>query len=335
MDRQIQELRDAVRQDPNDPENWLELGIALRESGDAEEAILALSKAHELAPEHDLTALNLALALGDVDRHQEAIRVADGILGRKDSADARYLKAWSLNQLGQSQEALEIFLRGIQSEGDARSHSGAASAYARLGRYRESLNAYEHALELDPDFNEDAQFLYGLALAQSALGQRSVAIETLTRAYAMAPQNRSIGNELGKLLGLSGQYTKAIEVLTEVSENFPDDYFPLNNLAHAYLYAGMPRKSLPYFDRTIELAPDYPNSRFGRGDALMQVKDYGSAIDDFLQATRIMPEVVYGWKSLVQCYLELGKVNEAKSALGEALQLHPDARDLLDMQQIL
>ncbi|HRX86069.1 MAG TPA: serine/threonine-protein kinase, partial [Phycisphaerae bacterium] len=67
----------ALRDQPTRPEIWNFRGVVLREQGKLSEALAAHEKAAELAPDHDVTWINLATVramLGDLEKAEEEMR---------------------------------------------------------------------------------------------------------------------------------------------------------------------------------------------------------------------------------------------------------------------
>ncbi len=328
FDRRISKLRSRLQEFPDDPENWVELALALGESGDHASAAFAFTKASELAPDSTVLRLRLLTSLRNAEQYEEAVALADKILAEHECPDATYIKAWSLRELGELEKALDLFLSGINDYGDGRNFTGAGTAHARMGNYEDALRCYEKAIEVEPANLSDSEFLYTVAIAKIETNNPTEAIQLLSQALTLDPEHREAGNELGKLLAYEGKYDAAIQTFLRVLDHYPSDSVTLNNIGHAYLYAGMPQKSLTYFDEAIETAPDYVNSRFGRGSARISIHDFAGAVEDFKTCIELMPEEESGWINLARCQLELSDTEAAEATIQKGLELHNDAQKL-------
>jgi len=79
----------------------------------------------------------------------------------------------------------------------------------------------------------------------------------------------------------------------------------------------------------IGYAPVDPRSALGRGIALYRGKDFQPALQQFLAATAANPNDARGWVFLADTYRWLGMERDGESALAKALQLDPNATNLL------
>jgi len=79
----------------------------------------------------------------------------------------------------------------------------------------------------------------------------------------------------------------------------------------------------------IAYAPVDPRSALGRGIALYRGKDFQPALQQFLAATAANPNDARGWVFLADTYRWLGLERDGESALAKALQLDPNATNLL------
>ena len=79
----------------------------------------------------------------------------------------------------------------------------------------------------------------------------------------------------------------------------------------------------------IAYAPVNPRSALGRGIALYRDKDFQPALQQFLAATASNPDDARGWVFLADTYRWLGLERDGESALAKALQLDPNATNML------
>ncbi len=157
----LDQLRRAVRWDPNSAPLHHALAIAASVRGQHAEAVTALQSACRLAPRDAEYRYQLALALNEVGQLDEA-RVA---LAETVKLDPQFARAWYNLGLAHSAQnnfepALSALLRAESL--DARSPQipyARATILARLGRTDEARRAAQRALELQPGFPGAAELL--------------------------------------------------------------------------------------------------------------------------------------------------------------------------------
>jgi tetratricopeptide (TPR) repeat protein len=181
-------LRQVTAWQPRKAAAWYRLGVALKNSGEKEEAIAAYQKAIALdekyaTPWHGLGAVYAALV-----RREEAI--------------AAFQKAIALD------------------EKDAYPWNGLGAVYAALGRREEAIAAYQQAIALDE------KFVYpwnGLGNVYRALGRREEAIAAFQQAIALDEKDAAPWNGLGNVYTLQGNLEAALEAFRKAVELAPED----------------------------------------------------------------------------------------------------------------
>lgn len=157
----LEQLRRAVRWDPNSAPLYHALAIAASVQGQNVEAVTALQTACRLAPRDAEYRYQLGLALNEVGQ-LEAARAA---LAETVKLDPQFARAWynlGLAHSGQNnfEAALGALLRAESL--DARSPQipyARATILARLDRTDEARRAAQRALELQPGFPAAAELL--------------------------------------------------------------------------------------------------------------------------------------------------------------------------------
>jgi tetratricopeptide (TPR) repeat protein len=196
-ERALQFLRIAIDSSTKSQNQFIEAlcykAIALVDTdlGKIEQAIHAYQSAANLAPENifpwkNLGNLNCMLARYDDARaaFQEAIEHNpkdsaswNGLgdvyhsLGRNEDAIAAYQLGNVFENYVSEKDALTEFEMAIESDqGNPQVWNEAGNIYFGIGLYREAIDSYRKAVELDPS---NATFLSSLAKAEKALGQEN------------------------------------------------------------------------------------------------------------------------------------------------------------------
>lgn len=151
-----------------------------------------------------------------------------------------------LGEFEHSNRLLHQVLEELDSE-MVECHYFLANNYAHLGFFKD---AYHHAklyLQLDPDgdFTEDTENLLDVLTLESE--------ELEDELYEQ--DDLIIKQEQARDLLESGYFPKAIELLKEVVQEYPEYWSAYNNLALAYFYLGKTEKAESILDDVLERNP--------------------------------------------------------------------------------
>jgi tetratricopeptide (TPR) repeat protein len=171
-----------------------DLGVALRQIGQADEAIRQYQEALQLKADYAEAYNNLGVALSQKGQLDEAIRQYQEALRLKANyADARDNLGTALGQKGRTDEAIVQFREAVRLSPDhADAHNNLGVALRQIGQADEAIVQFQEAIRLRPDF-ADAHNNLGVALAMK--GQTDEAIRQFQEAlrfkpdYANARQN--------------------------------------------------------------------------------------------------------------------------------------------------
>ena len=129
---------------------------------DPEELVVAWQRVVEANPDEPEAHYNLAVALDQIDRIEEAAHEYRATIDLDPNCfPALYNLGNYLVGLGQFEEAIEMFNRAILVDGDyAPVHFMLGVAYFESGRFRDAIAATRQGLEIDPD---DESAYYNIA----------------------------------------------------------------------------------------------------------------------------------------------------------------------------
>jgi tetratricopeptide (TPR) repeat protein/predicted Ser/Thr protein kinase len=154
----------------------------------------------------------------------------------------------------------------------------------------EAATMLRRAVELDPDF---AYAHFMLSIAYNNVGQRSLSVEHATRAYerrARATERERLAITARYHQRISGDLGQQFEVLTLLRQMYPQDVDALNTLGVYYNTVGQ-------FDQALET---------------------------FREEVRLWPDNIVFRMNLVEAYVTLNRLDEAKALLD---QLVAEKRD--------
>lgn len=135
------------------------------------------------------------------------------------------------------------------------------NAYNYLQEYEASVQAYEQALKLDPDYGE-AQNNLAITYRQGGQffgekkGDINKAFAFLNKAYELNPNEYETLRLLGVANGVSGNAAKAVEFFTKALQLEPANAAAHYNLASAYFNTGQPDKAAELMAKAKQLNPN-------------------------------------------------------------------------------
>ena len=232
-------FRHALEVTENNYLAHLNLGSALDEKGQTDEAIREFQEALRLKPDYALAHNNLGVALvkkGQLDegisQYREAIRL------KPDYAFAHNNLGIALVKKGQSGEAIREFQEAIRLKPDfAEAHYNLGIALVRKGQLDEAIREFEEAIHLKPDY---AFAHNNLGIALNKEGRLDEAIREFREAIRLKTDYALAHSNLGTALVKKGQIDEAIREFQEAIRLKPDDAETHYNLAQALAMKNAP-----------------------------------------------------------------------------------------------
>jgi tetratricopeptide (TPR) repeat protein len=229
-------------------------GVLLLGEGRGEGAIDELAAAVELDPGLRLARMQLAGALAQRGRYEEAIAHFDRLLAdHPDDAAALTRRAASRLRLGDERRARADLERAVAVAADAAAEAAARTVLANLdltqGRLEPAAEHYRLALAADPD-HRDALRGHGLLLGRQ--GRFREAAATLGRLASLEPHDAAIREAEASALILAGDEAAARRRLEAAAAEIPGD--PRLAARLARLLAAASDRSLRDGARAVELA---------------------------------------------------------------------------------
>jgi len=224
----------------------------------------------ELDPANDIATYNLAIALSDAGRDEEAIGryeqtlriVPDQRMARENlqvlQAKQSEREGDRLADAGRLDEAERAYARALVLDAK-RVHARAARAVVltRLGRTREAVPDLRAAYQGDP---RDATVLNALAFALSDTGESTEAASVLKRGVDLHPDDVNLAHNLARLLATATEPgakdgALALQLATTVNERTGrSDPRVLDTLAAAYAATGQVDRARETADRAVARA---------------------------------------------------------------------------------
>jgi tetratricopeptide (TPR) repeat protein len=345
---------DATERFPLVGKLWLDLGHVCNALGHADGRLDALRQAVAVAPGWSLAARELADALDDADRREEAIGVLERATVRNPlDALAHGFLAERLWDIGRSREALERAKTAVRLEPGydwawhavqmwaerfdepdeparltrelARDRAGDPRVWLRLARLlhhprhnEEVLEALNRAIALEPK-NVEAHDLKAERLAE--MGRFEAALEAAQPPQFAGEVPIILQGREAWVQARRGNFEAAIprmQALVAVDSSY---VWGWHQLADWYNETGRPEQYLEAATELVRLQPHHPVGWSMRGEAKLQTGDRDGGKGDLREALRLSPNYSPAAAILFDAHLADDEFRDAQTALA-VLQEH-------------
>jgi tetratricopeptide (TPR) repeat protein len=155
-------------------------------------------------------------------------------------------------------------------------------------------------------------------------GKVAEAVEVLTEAARVNPENEDVHYNLGLALARQGKTEDAIKEYKEALRIFPNYVEAHNNLGNALMRSGRIEEAIPHFEQAVKIMPDYAAAHNNLGTALQKVGRTEDAFTQFQQAVKFNPDYWEAHFNIATSWLQQGRPKEALTELEAVLRLRPD-----------
>lgn len=193
------------------------------------------------------------------------------------------------------------------------------------GDYTESVDAYDRALALNPDYYQ-AWSNRGSALFN--LEQYEASIASYDRALDLKDDYPEAWNNRGSSLIKLGDYRAAAFSFAKATSLKPGDLDAWNNRGFVLMQLGKHKEALAAYSQAVKLDPNSVQAWHDRGRATLKLKRYEQALQCFDKAIGLSSNHLGAWRDRAVALEKLGRANDAYEALSHALLLDPDQIDL-------
>ncbi len=323
----LQACQSALQVNPYETYAYKYAGKSLLALRQFEKAQQCLVKAHQLDssdPEIVKDIGNIFLNLGSQDMALEWYEKALEI--NNNYASAINNLASLKNQGGKHQEAIDLFKRAIQADPELiQAYVGAASSFLRLGDLYQAELFATQALAINqatPRINEI------LGIISQNKSNPAQAIECYQKELEVNPQASNSLLNLGLLLLQKGQAALAVESLSKASALAPSQQCSLL-LAQAYQNLGQFKEAIVEYKK---LDIDQAKNKmipFNLGLCLLEIVDNNAAIEAFKTAVQLDESFVAAWVNLGTALKAESRLNEAVQVTQKVIDMEPNNPDAL------
>jgi tetratricopeptide (TPR) repeat protein len=270
----VVEAQDIIKRNPNNLEARRLLGrIYLRSLGDMQagsgsESVLKLAiEQYEQIVRLQPDSMDDHLLLGRLYRLNNDLQKAENefktaVKLQPDSEEAVTTLAYLYNELGDTARAAQVLSSVPGAERSAKLYSALGYTYEQQKQYKEAVEAYRHAIELDRD-NLDA--IRGLAQNLLNDGQADAALEQYKVIADANPEDAQTYVRIAEIYRKQGKFDLALDNLKKAETMVQDSVEVPYNIAAIYQAQGRYDEAIPIM-RDLLKKSEKPDGKYSNGE---------------------------------------------------------------------
>ncbi len=347
----VVEAQDIIKKNPNNLEARRLLGrIYLRSLGDMQpgsgsESVLKLAiEQYEAIIRLQPDSMDDHLLLGRLYRLNNDLQKAEGefktaVKLQPDSEEAVTTLAYLYNELGDTSRAAQVLSSVPSTERSAKLYSALGYTFEQQKQYKNAIDSYRHAIELDRD-NLDA--IRGLAQNLLNDGQSDAALQQYKVIADANPEDAQTYVRIAEIYRKQGKFDLALENLKKAGTMVQDSVEVPYNIAAIYQAQGRFDEAIPIMKDLLKKSEKADN-KYSNGEKSnravflerlgMIYRDQGNnaaAVETFRQIVALGGDdnVERGYQQIIDTWREAKEWQKATDAAKEAVQKSPNSRDL-------
>ena len=247
-----------LKDDPQNAEILLSLGLLNIETGDLEKAEVHLKHLVDIGQKEDISNYYLGRIAQNREQHKIAISYYLKVNSGDYVFDAKMRIAGLFARLGRVDEGLrqlEVLAEKQTSWAlRVRAYLAQGEILASKKRYAEGLEMYSRALQQKPD---DADLLYARALMAEKVDRIDITEADLLKLLSAQPENANALNALGYTLAdRTERLEEALDYIKRAAELVPDDPAILDSLGWVSYRLGNMKDALKWLGMAFERLED-------------------------------------------------------------------------------
>lgn len=156
-----------------------------------------------------------------------------------------------------------------------------------------------------------ANSLYQQACSAEYKEDYKTAVEKLTEALAISPNDVMIYTKLAGVYSEMGEYDKALQAYAKVAELKPADGYIYISVGSIYENQGKYKEALSAYSKVMEMCPEYLYNYLNLGNVQYQLGDYKSAIENYNKFLATYSQHREARENLAASYLSDGNYQSA------------------------
>ncbi|PWU11493.1 MAG: hypothetical protein C5B50_23195 [Verrucomicrobia bacterium] len=299
------------------------IGSALLDRGQFEEAILSLKTALRLQPDYVDAHNNYGLCLWRLGRDQLALEQFKAVLNEHGpDGKALYNMGVVLFHQGKLDEAKACFAGALRlTPASAEAHNNLGNVLASQGKRPEAVREFESAIACAPDLVEAR---YNLARCFGEMGDPQQAIAHYVSALRIKPDYLEARIALARMLERTGQLAEAAGQYAAALELQPNLVEAHNNLSNLAAQLNNPKEALSHAQEAVRLKPDWAEPHYNLANALFLGDKLQGAVDQYREALRLKPDYPEVRQNFGFALEKLGQYGEATEQYRQLLKARPD-----------
>ncbi|MBN2136485.1 MAG: tetratricopeptide repeat protein [Sedimentisphaerales bacterium] len=257
-DEAVKHWTRTVELDPNNVEAYCNLAQAMIRSRKNDQAAAYFRKVLSIKPDHVQAQANLgALLLAEGNIEQAVTCLNEAVRLDPNNVDAHYNLAQAMFHYNRNDQAVTHLLAIVRLEpDDAEAHNLLATAFARQKKIDRALEHWLRVIEIDPN-NTNARYNVGHAMAGQ--GKIDEAINHWSEVIRLDPANIAARYNLALALTGSEKHDQAVAHWLEFLKARPNHPVALMNIAAGYAATGRREKALAALEKARDLARSAPD----------------------------------------------------------------------------
>ncbi len=317
----IRQLREILREHPDEVNSLRLLGAIRLAQGDTEAAIEHLSRAVALAPGFIQAVLDLARAFRKGGRLDETIDCLQACCAlAADNSEAWESLGDALVERGDVLAGRDAFRRAAAVDPHRRAIATALDAL-RHGRRKAAEQAFRGILRQRPDHVAALVGLANLALDANAVDD---AERLLRHALKTAPNMDTVWRGLARVHSERADYNGAEAAAERALALAPDNPDCWTMLGTVQAWGLRPERARTSFERALELKPDQPRVALSLGHVLKTIGDRTACERAYRRAAELDPGLGEAWWSLADLKTYLFDDAEIERLKSGIEMHHPD-----------
>lgn len=298
------------------------LGAALAERGDIEQAVKCFEEVVKIKPDDVDGHSNLGKIFAEQGKYDEAMSHFEKVL-RLSPRDARIYGhiGVMLTYQGRFDEAIAVYRKGLELEPryPAILHNALGSILLQQGKTDEAIPELQIAVKLQPN----STALNNLGVALVSKGRIDEAMECHKKAIRLDPKSAEAYYDLGSILLAKGRFEQAVGEYEKALCINPKYTKVHSNLAIALAQQGRLEEAIEHFTEAAKIEPNSVDAHYNLAMALGQQNRVDEAIEHFAEAAKIEPNNVEVHYGLAGALVDKGRLQEAAKEYRQVLRLEP------------
>jgi tetratricopeptide (TPR) repeat protein len=347
----VVEAQEIIKKNPNNLEARRLLGrIYLRslgdmQSGSGSESILKLAiEQYEQIVRLQPDSMDDHLLLGRLYRLNNDLQKAEAefklaVKLQPDSEEAVTTLAYLYNELGDTSRATQVLSSVPNTERSAKLYSALGYTYEQQKQYKQAIEAYRHAIELDRD-NLDA--IRGLAQNLLNDGQADAALEQYKVIADANPEDAQTYVRIAEIYRKQAKFDLALDNLKKAESMVQDSLEIPYNIAAIYQAEGRYDEAIPIMKDLLKKS-EKPEGKYSNGEKSNRAvflerlgtiyRDQGNnqaANATFREIVALGgdEDIERGYQQIIDTWREAKEWQKATDAAKEATQKLPNSREL-------